>query len=118
MPKLFMVVSTPVRMDDGIYAVLAGSTVGCEVKRFATRPKAESYFRMFVGSLQIAVEIPFEFVLIDSETDYWPARQKVDFEIERLSRPKPAVPGPLMALTARLCAATTAMVGGWRRSRR
>jgi hypothetical protein len=118
MQKLFMVLSTPVRTDDGAYAVVAGSIAGCDVKRFAARPEAESYFRILVGSLRIAVEIPFEFVVIDSETDFWPAHDKVAFEIERLSRPYPAIPGPLAALTARLGAATTAVIGGWRRGRR
>jgi hypothetical protein len=91
MADLFTILSTPVRMRDGTFAVVIGTIAGIEVKEFATLREARTHYRMLVACLRMVIEVPLELVIIDDETEYLPLRMKFDEEFKRRVHPRPPV---------------------------
>lgn len=114
MPGLFVIHSTPVRMPDGGFSVMVGTVAGVDIKRFVRRDEADSYQKMLVSSLRCAVEVPFEYVLIDSETEYLPLKDKFDREYDRLSAQQPSPPAHLAFSVASLKKIAARVSGSWR----
>ena len=46
MLKLFIVLSSPLRMHDGAFVVLSGSVTGVKAHEFPTKGEADDYFRL------------------------------------------------------------------------
>src|SRR5262245_49000723 len=91
MTDLFTILSAPVRMRDGTFAVVIGTIAGIEVKEFATSSEAKTHYRMLLACLRMVVEAPLELVIIDDETEYLPLRAKFDEEFKRRVYARPRV---------------------------
>jgi hypothetical protein len=91
MADLFTILSTPVQMRDGTFAVVIGTVAGIEVKEFATLREAKTHYRMLVACLRMVIEAPLELVIIDGETEYLPLRVKFDEEYKRRVHARPPV---------------------------
>jgi hypothetical protein len=83
MASLFAIVSAPVRMHDGAFAIVIASAAGIEVKTFATVKAAMRHYRMLLAGLQMGAEPALDLVVVDGETDYAALRTRVDQEYER-----------------------------------
>jgi hypothetical protein len=94
MPKLVAVLSSPVRLRDGVFAVVFGSVAGVNVKEFSTKDDANRYFRSLRVALSMAPELTFKFILIENETEYSSLRPKFDDAYERICNE----PGLLVSL--------------------
>jgi hypothetical protein len=94
MASLFAILSAPVRMPDGAFAIVIASAAGVEVKTFATAKAATRHYRILLACLQMSVEPPFELVIVDGESDYAALRRRVDQEYERRAAVLPAEPSP------------------------
>lgn len=96
MACLFAILSTPVRLREGAFAVVIGTIAGIEVKQFATLREARNHYRLLVTCLRMAVEAPLEIVVVDGETEYLSLREKFDKEYEQRIRlqPSASVPSP------------------------
>lgn len=91
MGRLFMVLSKPIQLHEKEFAVVSGTVAGIDIKSFSTRPEAHAYHSMIDGCLRVAIGLPFQYVIVDIETDYFSFRKKFDQEYERLS----AEPAPI-----------------------
>ena len=80
MAHLFAILSTPVRIREGVFAVLIGSNSGIEVREFASLREATTRYRLLVTCFRMAVEAPIELVVVDGETEYLALRSKFDAE--------------------------------------
>jgi hypothetical protein len=107
MAHLFAILSHPVRVREGAFAVVIGSNSGVEVKEFASLREATNRYRLLVTCFRMAIEAPIELVIIDGETEYLSLRRKFDAEYARrtvamppmrLSSPPP--PSPLRRIAA------------------
>ena len=85
MGGLFMVLSKPLQLHKDEFAVVSGTVVGINIKRFSTSPEAHDYHSIIDGCLRMAVELPFQYVVIDTEADYISFKKNFDREYERLS---------------------------------
>jgi hypothetical protein len=96
MACLFAILSTPVCLREGAFAVVIGTIAGIEVKQFATLREARNHYRLLVTCLRMAVEAPLELVIIDGETEYLSLREKFDKEYEQRVHvhPSASVPSP------------------------
>jgi hypothetical protein len=83
MASLFAILSAPVRLRDGAFAIVVASAAGTEVKTFATAKAAMRYYGILLAGLQMGAEPAFELVVVDGETDYAALRTRVDQEYER-----------------------------------
>jgi hypothetical protein len=57
MASLFAILSAPVRMHDGAFAIVVASAAGIEVKTFATAKAARRHYRILLAGLQMAAEL-------------------------------------------------------------
>lgn len=105
MASLFAILSAPVRMHDGAFAVVIASAAGIEVKTFATARAATRHYRILLACLQMAAEPAFELVIVDGESDYTVLRRRVDQEYERRTTAQSPVPSPPTASPPRRAAA-------------
>lgn len=105
MASLFAILSAPVRMHDGAFAIVVASAAGIEVKTFATAKAARRHYRILLAGLQMAAEPAFELVVVDSESDYARLRTRIDREYARRIAAQPAEPSPLRASPFRRTAA-------------
>jgi hypothetical protein len=83
MARLFLILSTPVRLRDNAFVIVIGSMRGIEVKEFPTLRRANNHYRRLVLSLGMSVEMPVDVVLIEGETDYLPLRKRFDRAYEQ-----------------------------------
>ena len=107
MAHLFAILSTPVRIREGVFAVLIGTNAGIEVKEFASLREATTRYRLLVTCFRMAVEAPIELLVIDGETEYLALREKFDAEYDRRALVPPLVicaavapPSPLRKFAA------------------
>lgn len=105
MASLFAILSAPVRMHDGAFAIVIASAAGIEVKTFATVKAAMRHYRILLACLQMAAEPAFELVIVDGESDYTVLRRRVDQEYERRTTAQSPVPSPPTASPPRRAAA-------------
>jgi hypothetical protein len=83
MARLFLILSTPVRLRDNAFVIVIGSMRGIEVKKFPTLRRASNHYRRLVWSLRMSIEMPVDLVLIEGETDYLPLRKRFDQAYEQ-----------------------------------
>jgi hypothetical protein len=89
MASLFAILSAPVRMHDGAFAIVVGSAAGIEVKTFTTATAARRHYRILLAGLQMAAEPAFELVVVDGESDYATLRTRIDREYARRAAVEP-----------------------------
>jgi hypothetical protein len=107
MAHLFAILSTPVRIREGVFAVVIGTNAGIEVREFASLREATTRYRLLVTCFRMAVEAPIELVVIDGETEYLALRERFDAEYDRRALLPPAIvhapalrPSPLRRFAA------------------
>jgi len=86
---LFAILSHPVRVREGAFAILIGSNAGIEVKEFASLRQATMRYRLLLACFRMAIDAPLELVIVDSETEYLPLRRKFDAEYMRRAMASP-----------------------------
>jgi hypothetical protein len=89
MASLFAILSAPVRVHDGAFAIVVASAAGIEVKTFATAAAARRHYRILLAGLQMAAEAAFELVVVDGESDYATLRRRIDREYARRAAAEP-----------------------------
>jgi hypothetical protein len=114
MSNLFMVLSEPVHVQGGEFAVVSGTAAGIDIMRFPTRLDALDYHVMVDGCLRMGVGLPFQYVIVETEADYASFRQKFDKEYERLS----AAPQPIGSQIAESISSLKHLVAHILRARR
>ena len=85
MSNLFMVLSEPVHVQGGEFAVVSATAAGIDIRRFPTHLEAHHYHFMVDGCLRMGAGLPFQYVIVATDADYASFRQKFDREYERLS---------------------------------
>lgn len=85
MSNLFMVLSEPVQVQSGEFAVVSGTAAGINIRRFPTYVEAQDYHFMVDGCLRMGVGLPFRYVIVGTDADYASFRQKFDREYDQLS---------------------------------
>lgn len=91
MTHLFAILSTPVRVREGVFAVVIGTNAGIEMREFVSLREATTRYRLLVTCFRMAVEAPIELVVVDGETEYPALRRRFDAEYDQRAMMSPRV---------------------------
>lgn len=81
----FVIMSKPVRLDDGRFGVLFGTGDGISLKTFSTFLEAHDYYSITDGSLRLGVGLAFRYIAVESGEDYASCRALFDQQYAQVS---------------------------------